>query len=291
MRREVTLPIVNGLPSENFTIRMDWHRAGGMNPSTAAARPASSMLIFMPLTIPLLSRSRLQYFGLQCIPLADESSWRGWLRRRQAATAGSPAGVGFAIGTYGMKPLPTTEALRTIAEIGYDGVELALMPGWPADPATLTAAGRKEIARALADTALELPALNESLPLKGTPANRAYNLERVKLAAEMAHVLSPAMPPCLDTILGLKTADWETAKNRMVDELHDWARSGSSGGDHHRSETACRAGARHAGEVHLADEPASQPANPADLRLQPYVRGRIQAGAESARDAALYGLH
>jgi inosose dehydratase len=148
-----------------------------------------------------------------------------WLAAPFAARAAPvPPGFGFAVGTYGMKPLPTAEALRTIAAIGYDGRELALMPGWPADPAALTATGRKEIARVLADTGLALPALNENLPLTGTPQSRARNLERVKLAAEMAHELSPAKPPCLDTILGLKTADWEASKDRMADELHDWAR-------------------------------------------------------------------
>ena len=91
-----------------------------------------------------------------------------------------------------MKPLPTVEALRTISAIGYDGVELALMPGWPADPANLTAADRKQIVKTLEDTGLALPALNENLQLTATPQSRARNLERLKLAAEMAHQLSPA---------------------------------------------------------------------------------------------------
>ena len=158
----------------------------------------------------------------------------GPIRRRQVLAwlaaplpglaAPDTAAIGFGIGTYGMKALSSTEALRTIAAIGYDGVELALMPGWPGDPAKLTAGGRKEVAKALADTGLALPALNESLPLTGTPQSRSHNLERLKLAAEMAHALSPAKPPCLDTILGLKTADWETSRTRIVDELQDWAR-------------------------------------------------------------------
>ena len=141
-----------------------------------------------------------------------------------ARPAPAPTGIGFAIGTYGMKPLPTIEAVRIIAAIGYDGVELALMSGWPADPARLTPEQRKEIAKTLADTGLALPALNENLPLTGTLQSRAHNLERLRLAAEMAHTLSPAKPPCLDTVMGLKTADWDAAKNRMVDELHGWAR-------------------------------------------------------------------
>jgi inosose dehydratase len=153
-------------------------------------------------------------------------TWLGAVFALRAAQ--DPPSLGFAIGTYGMKPLPTVQALRTIAATGYDGVELALMPGWPADPANLTAADRKEIAKTLEDTGLILPALNENLPLTATPQSRAHNLERLKLAAEMAHQLSPAKPPCLDTILGLKTADWESSKNRIVDELHDWVRLAES---------------------------------------------------------------
>jgi hypothetical protein len=42
--------------------------------------------------------------------------------------------IGLAFGTYGMKTLTTETALRAIARIGYDGVEPALMPGWPTDP-------------------------------------------------------------------------------------------------------------------------------------------------------------
>ena len=141
------------------------------------------------------------------------------------SAAGTEPVVGFAGGTYGMKTIPTLDALRTLARIGYDGVELCLIGGWPADPAQLTAADRKALCRVLEEERLALPALLESLPLVGTPQKRAYNLERLKLAAELAHELSPAAPPCLDTILGLKSSDWEAVKGRMLDELHDWAKA------------------------------------------------------------------
>jgi sugar phosphate isomerase/epimerase len=142
-----------------------------------------------------------------------------------AALPNSPAAaVGFATGTYGMKSVPTREALRALAGIGYDGVELCLIPGWPTDPATLSGGDRTDLRRILGDGGLALPAFLESLPMIGTPEKRRYNLERLKLAAALAHELSPSAPPCIDTVLGLKAADWDNAKDRMAGELNDWAR-------------------------------------------------------------------
>lgn len=138
------------------------------------------------------------------------------------AAPNDPA-IGFATGTYGMKALPTEQALRTIAEIGYDGVEPCLIAGWPLDSAKLSAAERRALRRVLTDTGLEVPALLESLPVTAVPARRAQNLERLKLAVDLAHELAPAHPPVIDTILGGKTAEWEKLKGPMADELHAWA--------------------------------------------------------------------
>src|SRR5437660_9912162 len=98
-----------------------------------------------------------------------------------AADKQSPV-IGFATGTYGMKTMSTDEALRTIAKIGYDGVELALLPGWPTDPAKLSAADRRAVRALLTDTGLALPSMLESLPITGAAQTRAQNLERLKLA-------------------------------------------------------------------------------------------------------------
>jgi sugar phosphate isomerase/epimerase len=132
--------------------------------------------------------------------------------------------VRLGIGTYGMKSLKTAEALRTIAEIGYDGVELALMPGWATEAKLLSADACREIRTQLGDLGLAVPALLESLPLKGTPESRTLNLERLNQAAALARELSPAHPPVVQTILGLKTSEWDQAKGRMVEELKEWAK-------------------------------------------------------------------
>jgi sugar phosphate isomerase/epimerase len=128
-----------------------------------------------------------------------------------------------------MKTLTTEAALRTIARIGYDGVEPALMPGWPTDPAQMSAADRKTLRRLIGDLGLAVPAILESLPLQATPESRAANLERLQRAVALGNELVPSSPPMVDTILGGKTADWERIKGRMVTELKDWAKVAEDG--------------------------------------------------------------
>src|SRR5882762_2490330 len=140
-----------------------------------------------------------------------------------AADKQSPV-IGFATGTYGMKTMSTEEALRTIAKIGYDGVELALLPGWPTDPAKLSAADRRAVRALLADIGLALPSMLESLAITGAPPKRAQNLERLKLAVALGNDLSPSNPPVVETVIGGRTADWGSLKGPMADELHAWAK-------------------------------------------------------------------
>ncbi len=139
-----------------------------------------------------------------------------------APKAGST--IGFATGTYGMKTMKTEDAFRTIAKIGYDGVEPCFIAGWPSDPATVSAADRRALRRVIEETRLLVPAVLESLAITGTAEKRAQNLERLKLAADFGHELAPSDPPVLDTILGGKTADWEKLKGPFADELSAWAK-------------------------------------------------------------------
>lgn len=143
----------------------------------------------------------------------------------------SAGAIGLGFMTYGMKTLKTVEALRTCAEIGYDAVEIALMPGWPTEPKLLSAADRRGIRKMLGDLGLALPCVMEMLPIRDDPATRQMNLERMKVAAEMAHQLSPAPKPAMiETITGGKTALWEKEKGFMAAELREWAEIGRAAG-------------------------------------------------------------
>ena len=101
--------------------------------------------------------------------------------------------------------MKTADALHAMAEIGYDGVELALMKGWPTDPAVLTGDARKEVRKLVENLGLALPAFLEVLPVDGTSARREQNIERLKLGAQLAHDLCPSRPPAVETILGGKS--------------------------------------------------------------------------------------
>jgi sugar phosphate isomerase/epimerase len=140
---------------------------------------------------------------------------------RAANTKTKPT-VGLSIGTYGTKDLATPDALRLIKATGYDGVQLCVIAGWPTDPAKLSAEDRRTLRRQIEDSGLALPAMLESIPLRGTPEVRGKNLDRLKRAVELGNELAPKSPPFLDTILGRKKAEWETARGAMVDELRTW---------------------------------------------------------------------
>src|SRR6476620_6557576 len=103
--------------------------------------------------------------------------------------------IGLATGTYGMKTMSTADALHTLAEIGYDGVQLCFISGWPADPAKLSAGDRRELRKQVADSGLALPAILESLPYNAAPEKRASNLERLKVTVALCNELNPGKPP------------------------------------------------------------------------------------------------
>ena len=138
--------------------------------------------------------------------------------------ADTPTAIGLGFSLYGMKSLPLVKALTTCREIGYDCVELPLMSGWPADPEKLGVSARKELKTAVEKSGLRLSSLMENLPILGDDPLPDANLQRLKLAAELAHDLVPDKPPLIETVLGGKPAEWDAVKEKMVVRLKDWAK-------------------------------------------------------------------
>ena len=132
-----------------------------------------------------------------------------------------PITLGFSL--YGMKSLPLRDALKVCREIGYDGFELPVMADWPCDATRLTAEGRRELRRQVGDSGLRLSAMMENLVLMAEDARHRENLDRLKLAGELAHELAPDRPPPIQTVLGGRPSQWPMVREQMAARLRDWA--------------------------------------------------------------------
>jgi sugar phosphate isomerase/epimerase len=132
--------------------------------------------------------------------------------------------LGFSL--YGMKGVPLADAVRTCAKIGYDGVEVCLIPGWW-DAGALSTQRRGEVRSALQSTGLVLLALMEQIYVLDRDMPKQTGLDRIRKAAEIGHALSIEKPK-IETVLGGKPADWESSKHAMVERLGLWANEAQS---------------------------------------------------------------
>lgn len=127
--------------------------------------------------------------------------------------------LGFS--TYGLKDLSTVDAIRTLAGIGYDAVELTVWGEWDANPETQTPEKIAQIRQALEETGLELTSLMENLTPSEDDAEHQLTLERLSLSASLGVELSPEKPPVIQTTLG--GGDFEKKKALYLKRLKDWA--------------------------------------------------------------------
>lgn len=142
----------------------------------------------------------------------DESS-------RKDGKASARCTLGFS--TYGMQSLTTERAINTLADIGFDTVELTVRTGSEADSAKLNAKRRQTLRKQLAESPLRLTSLMEHV-YPTDDRQQKIALERLKLAAGVSHELSPAAPPLIQTVLG--GGNFEKAKKGMVDRLAEWVK-------------------------------------------------------------------
>ena len=144
-----------------------------------------------------------------------------------AAPAAPAKRVGLSYGTYGLRMLSWEVAIGTIAEMGYDGVEICVMPGYPTEPAKLRPADQAALGRRLRDLGLSAPAFLETLHVLDARQTHADNLARIERAVELGAAIAPGRPPFIETVLGRRTDEWDAIKNQMVDEIGGWVETAS----------------------------------------------------------------
>src|SRR6266446_7969702 len=141
-------------------------------------------------------------------------------RLRSQETAQPRRGCSLSIGTYSMRGIALERALGIIADIGYDGIEIAVAPGFDGEPARMSAERRREVRRLLADRRLRLTALMENLPPATEDARHRADLDRLRGVMALAHDLEPDRPPLVQTVLGGGT--WEEKRELFRDRLGSW---------------------------------------------------------------------
>ena len=146
----------------------------------------------------------------------------GMARPSRGAERSNAITIGFS--TYGMKTMGVADSLRTLGRIGYEGVELALMPGWPAEPKLLSSADRRGLHKQREDLGLRLDGLMLNVaPTESGAAARAV-LDQFAAAAKLGRDLAGDVPVPIETVLGGRPNQWDDRKDAMARGLETWAR-------------------------------------------------------------------
>src|SRR5215212_8327800 len=123
--------------------------------------------------------------------------------------------------TWGMPSVPADTFIPFLARLGYDGVELTVIPGYTTALSGLDAAERRRIAQMLKDHHLALPAIAGHMPMverdpEIAKRNWAHLTGTVDLALDWA---LDGAPPVIDTTVGGKSGQWDELKSLMVERV------------------------------------------------------------------------
>ena len=121
--------------------------------------------------------------------------------------------------TWGMPKVPIDKALPHLAELGYDGVELTVIPGYTTALNTLDKTERKKIKELFGKHDLALPAIAAHTSLLETdPETHAANMTQLKGAADLAVELAQGGEiPAINTTPGGEPSDWEEVKELLAE--------------------------------------------------------------------------
>lgn len=129
-------------------------------------------------------------------------------------------GCGLAIGTYGLQSMKLGDAIRLVAETGYNAVEISTMSGMTGDPSVLSSDDRARLRDLLAGSGLRLCGLMADLHPQKLEADHQKQLVQVFHLIQLGHALSPDRPPVVQTVLGGK--NWEESRELFRDRIADW---------------------------------------------------------------------
>ena len=153
----------------------------------------------------------------------------------------------LAYSTWGMQKTPVDIAVAHCAKLGFDGLELTVIPRWPTDAANLDAAARRHIRRLYDDHRIDLCGLSGNTPmLVDNPAQGRKHRETFKGYLDLAAELQkPGERLSVTTTSAGAVEDWDAAKGRLVEYFGELAAHAQRAGvivgvEPHVSQALCR---------------------------------------------------
>ncbi len=134
--------------------------------------------------------------------------------------------------TWGMPAVPVDTMIPFLARLGYDGVELTVIPGYTTELDLLGDAERHRIARMLKDHGLELPAIAaQTSMVERDPDIAARHWNRLTAAVDLAVDWAlDGVPPAVDTTVGGTPEQWDELKPLLVERMGALVRYGEQRG-------------------------------------------------------------
>ena len=128
--------------------------------------------------------------------------------------------------TWGMPRVPIEVAVRHCADLGFDGLELTVIPGWSTDAAHLDRAGRSRIRALYDDAGLALCGIAGNVPLlAANPDESRAVMDRFRGYLDLASELQgPGERLSVSTTSGGKSGEWEARRPALVERFGALAR-------------------------------------------------------------------
>ncbi len=128
-------------------------------------------------------------------------------------------GMLLAFSTWGMQKTPIDVAVAHCAALGYDGLELTVIPRWPTDAAMMSTAERQRIRTLYDDHHIDLCGLSGNTPLlRGEATERAQDVKTFKTYLDLAAELQkPGEHLSVSTTSAGEPGSWEAVKDELVD--------------------------------------------------------------------------
>jgi sugar phosphate isomerase/epimerase len=131
----------------------------------------------------------------------------------------------IAYGTYAMPTVPLEEALVTVAEIGYDGLELAIGPRHNSMPEQIDSSKRQKLKKMFAELNLGVPALFIlGSVLTEDKEIHQKNLQLTTQVMELARDLDIGTRPVISMGIGGRSPSWEAQREPLLRLLEDYAK-------------------------------------------------------------------